>query len=59
MYSMSSIKAVVVPQDHVFVTKPKPLKRSSSLSILFTYMCPRRRRGFLPTFYNEELDKVA
>ena len=57
VYSLSPIKAVVVPHD--FNGHVSTVKKPAPFITMLMRLCPRRRKGFLPTFRNEELDKMA
>ena len=55
-YGFTPIK--VTAHDHVTNTKVKAPPLSVMFSALITRLCPRRR-GYLPTFQQEQLDKMA
>ena len=60
MYSLTPkgpIKAVIVPHD--FTGHVSKVQKSNPFIAMVMRMCPRRRKGFLPMFRNEELDKMA
>ena len=54
----TAIHTAVVPNDHISNYAIKPKAKQGFAGVLMR-LCPRRRRGLLPTFRHEELDKLA
>ena len=48
---------MIVPHD--FTGHVSKVQKSNPFIAMVMRMCPRRRKGFLPMFRNEELDKMA